>query len=1051
MKSSWFSTFKSPGSEFRGKPFWAWNAKLEPEELRRQIRIMHKMGLGGFFMHSRVGLATPYLGKEWFEAVSACVDEARKLSMEAWLYDEDRWPSGAAGGLVTRDPRYRMRQLRVREYPGGTGYKLSPNCLACFAAKIEGATARNVRLLEKTGGKLKLDPEETLVVFEVETQPCSDWYNGYTYLDTLNPAAVRAFIRITHEAYARRFGREFGKVIPGIFTDEPNHGHKLHGESDTDQPGTLPWTDRLPTVFRRRYGYDLLPHLMELVYDVDSDSLPLARYHYHDCVTYLYVNAFCRQIGEWCAKHKLLFTGHQLEEDSLSSQTDLVGSCLRTYEYMQAPGMDLLTERWRLFNTAKQVSSAARQFGRLWRLTETYGCTGWDFSFAGHKALGDWQTALGINLRCQHLVWYSMEGQAKRDYPASIFYQSPWWKHYSDVEDYFARVLAVMTRGKEVRDLLVIHPVESMWTLVKKNWRRNFETRALDEAFARLTNQLLAEHLDFDFGDEELLARHARVTRMGGSASLKVARASYKAVLVPTLRTVRRTTLDLLQRFKAAGGTVVFLGEPPRYVDARPVPDASEFASQCTVIPEIGSKLVEALSPICRRVSIEDDAGRQIGPALYLLREDNEGFYLFVCNTGEDFLNAPGGIMEQPMVRDRTLAFDRVVVRVSADTKHEPIELDPCTGDAYRVSAQRDGQAWRIHTSLPALGSRLFVLPKKYLGISLSPARATLEDVQTQTLSEEPCPIALSELNNLVLDRPSYRIGTESWQAPQEILRVDRAVRTKLGLKPRGGAMIQPWARPAVARHRSIPVALKYEFECRWLPCGELYLALERPETFRIMLNGVCVSTDFECGWWVDRSLRRIPLNHALLRLGRNELILECDYRDDHPGLETVFILGNFGTEVQATNVAIVEPPRQLRLGDWVPQGLAFYSGSVTYQYQIAPELKPEERIFVRVPEPRGVAVCVWVNGVRAGLAAWPPYEVEITNHLGQERPVRLDIQVLGHRRNSHGPLHYHEKWPAWTGPHEFVSEGDKWVESYQLVPCGLMKAPELVIRRSRP
>ena len=90
-------TFKSPGSEFRGAPFWAWNGKLEPEELRRQVRVMHRMGLGGFFMHSRVGLDTAYLSDEWFECVDACIDEAEKLDMQAWLYDEDRWPSGAAG------------------------------------------------------------------------------------------------------------------------------------------------------------------------------------------------------------------------------------------------------------------------------------------------------------------------------------------------------------------------------------------------------------------------------------------------------------------------------------------------------------------------------------------------------------------------------------------------------------------------------------------------------------------------------------------------------------------------------------------------------------------------------------------------------------------------------------------------------------------------------------------------------------------------------------------------------------------------------------------
>ena len=31
--------------------------------------------------------------------------------MLAWLYDEDRWPSGAAGGYVTKTPRYRQRRM----------------------------------------------------------------------------------------------------------------------------------------------------------------------------------------------------------------------------------------------------------------------------------------------------------------------------------------------------------------------------------------------------------------------------------------------------------------------------------------------------------------------------------------------------------------------------------------------------------------------------------------------------------------------------------------------------------------------------------------------------------------------------------------------------------------------------------------------------------------------------------------------------------------------------------------------------------------------------
>ena len=86
-------------------PFWSWNDRLEEEELRRQIRVMHDLGMNGFFMHARGGLETEYLSDEWFSCVDACVDEARKLGMEAWSYDENGWPSGFAGGKLLEDKK----------------------------------------------------------------------------------------------------------------------------------------------------------------------------------------------------------------------------------------------------------------------------------------------------------------------------------------------------------------------------------------------------------------------------------------------------------------------------------------------------------------------------------------------------------------------------------------------------------------------------------------------------------------------------------------------------------------------------------------------------------------------------------------------------------------------------------------------------------------------------------------------------------------------------------------------------------------------------------
>ena len=50
-------------TEYKPIPFWSWNDKLEPEELRRQVCWMRQNGIGGFFMHARSGLKTPYLSE----------------------------------------------------------------------------------------------------------------------------------------------------------------------------------------------------------------------------------------------------------------------------------------------------------------------------------------------------------------------------------------------------------------------------------------------------------------------------------------------------------------------------------------------------------------------------------------------------------------------------------------------------------------------------------------------------------------------------------------------------------------------------------------------------------------------------------------------------------------------------------------------------------------------------------------------------------------------------------------------------------------------------
>ena len=67
-------SLKNPQKKYRALPFWSWNGKLDKKELERQAEILKEMGFGGAFMHSRCGLSTEYMSKEWLSHVENTAD-----------------------------------------------------------------------------------------------------------------------------------------------------------------------------------------------------------------------------------------------------------------------------------------------------------------------------------------------------------------------------------------------------------------------------------------------------------------------------------------------------------------------------------------------------------------------------------------------------------------------------------------------------------------------------------------------------------------------------------------------------------------------------------------------------------------------------------------------------------------------------------------------------------------------------------------------------------------------------------------------------------------
>ncbi len=1046
------ASFVNPSVAYRGKPFWSWNGELRGEELVRQAHIMKEMGLGGYFMHSRAGLITEYLGDEWFDLINEVADAAEADGMEAWLYDEDRWPSGSAGGKVTVDPQYRMKSLYIYE-SASDKVEWNDQSIALYVAKIDGINLWTYKELdtaaiacckcaqkavkaaiEELADDAAEEPGEWKALrFAIVPDRLNSNYNGTTYIDTMSRKATDKFIEMTHEEYAKRCGDRLGRSIKGIFADEPHRGHCFDNRREEDgvMSCALCWTDDIFEEFEKRYGFAVRPILPELFYRLRGEMVAPCKLHYIDLADNLFLERFAMPINDWCIAHNIEFTGHVLHEDSLMNQTVPEGSLMRFYEYMGYPGVDCLTEHNRCYWIVKQLASAARQLGKKWLLSELYGCTGWHFNFKAHKAVGDWQALFGINLRCQHLSWYTMEGESKRDYPASILHQSPWYHDYAKVEDYFARFGLVMSEGQPDCDVLLLNPIESLWCQAYAGWAHWISNASPDVSpyerrYAQLFHMLAGNQIDFDYGEEDMMARHARVEiNEEGRPVLRVGEAAYRTVIVSNMLTVRPTTLALLDEFMGRGGKVIFAGDVPTYVNAVKSDEPAELAKRGINTAFDEEELVAAIRANAQAyVSITNGEGEAAKDVFVQVRKNfgGDGYAAVVLNT------------------DRSKSRENLTLALRASAGYAVEEWDLETGDRYNASAIAGEAGGMVYISfdLEPAGTRCFVLTKE--------TDATLASVADfETVAEETVTgdftYTADESNVCVLDWVKWRWADGEWHEPREALWADREVRSDIGIEWRGGEMLQPWYAKLHDKKQYGELQLEYEFFIDQLPEGDVFLAGERPELNAYKLNGVALANTDINDFWVDDCFKKMAVPAGTLQIGRNVVTIDVTFMRT-TNIETIYLVGDFGVRLDGQKRTLVGVPATIGCDSYAAYDLPFFTGNMTYH--LTPAMYKDilgdaaadaDRIVLTPVHFTGGCVKVEALGKKT-VIGWDPFEADITEAYRQNAPI--DVTVEGVRTNVFGPLHEVAKPAGHCGPGNFVTGGDAWTDNYSLLPSGL-------------
>ena len=996
------SLFADPPCKYRPVPFWSWNDRLDEAEVRRQIREMHRVGIGGYFMHARGGLKTPYMGEQWMRAIRAGIEEGTRLGMHPWAYDENGWPSGFADGAVTgKGIEYQQKYLRFERDTGPlTQRRNTVCCIDC-----------------KTGSFIDAPEHADGEIYHL-------WFDvNPFYVDTLDPEVTAAFLDACHETYQRELEPGLWEGLAGFFTDEPQVSRN-----------GIPWSFVLPHAYADAYGEELLPRLPELF--VDIGQYRRTRYRFWRLVTRLFRDSYMKQLFSWCEQHGVLLTGHQVSEESCDSQLTSNGAVMPHYEFYHIPGMDWLGRRIDPVTTPVQVASACAQLGRRQVLSETFGLCGWNVSFEALKWIYQWQMVHGINLLCQHLEGYSLRGIRKRDYPASLFYQQPWWPRYKSFNDYVSRIGALLAEGECRVELLVVHGQCSAWTAFHGN-ADDERIGAYNSSLLATSNGLDSAHLEYHYGDEILLERYGRVNR----DRLVVGECSYKAVALPQVSTLTASTVRLLSEFVAAGGTVAGvrnrIEERELCVDGQERDDVralarriawfdsedqlvKELARSCATLPA-----VPAGTPPDRRHDVEC----QIGP-IHCTRRDFADFdgrsavlYYYVNNSTENGVNV-----------------DVVVSGAQVE------QLVPETGERQAVCGRREDNEIVVRHYFPPMGALLLLTrfdPAPGEGTALLQAPPlTGRPPADWSSGRQPIELdgtwhlKLESENALTLDTCAFWFDGDLQEECESVSVIqDRLLRMR----------------------RPVEVRMRFEFEADPEGSGDEFmgLVLERPELYDIRINGSPCDAETTT-MYRDISFRRIPVA-SLVRPGRNSIELEMTFTQSDTvyenveksrrfeseknkltydmEIESMYLVGNFGVAATGPGIRLERDairykgpfrltavPEAADNRELLAAGLPFFNGTAMLEREInLPAEACTDRVlcFDRLLANH---VDVEVNGRSCGSLFWRPYAVDLSGVLREGRNV-IRLRLTNSLRNLLGPHHLEEGECYAVGPWCFFKE----------------------------
>jgi len=961
--------FSDPPVDYRSVPFWSWNDKMTKKEISLQLEDFKAKGIGGVFMHPRYGLITEYLSDEWFEMVRYTIDKCRELGMEAWIYDENSYPSGFAGGHVPAEMPESFNQgqgLKMKQVSKISAEKVEKVFLALYRKEQGELAVLNPGQADEFKNK-----EGDYFLFEKEFHSPGKWYGGYSYVDLLVKGVTEKFLDVTMTGYENSAGSDLSGVVPGVFTDEPNIAVPNSREA-------VRWTPDLFDSFRDKWGYGLEENLPSL-FEETGDWMKV-RHNYQSVLLDLFIERWSKPCWEYTEKHGLKWTGHYWEHGWPSPRHGPDNMAM--YAWHQMPAIDLLFNRFERqvqfgnVRNVKELSSVANQLDRHRTLSETYGGGGWELRFEDMKRLGDWQYVLGVNFLNQHLSHVSLKGDRKHDYPQSFTYHNPWWEYYRPLGDYYARLSAALSSGHQENRVLVLEPTTSGWMYAAPD-NDNSGMKLVHESFTALTDELESMQCEYDLGCENIIRDHGKVT----GNRFVVGEREYEVVVIPPyMANLDSSTFQMLALYLDQGGKIILLGEMPELVDGTVNKDLAGWSEKY----KGRLTCADSAAGVASMILPEDFSLNAIqgGGLLYHHRRQlKDGQVIFLVNSS----------------LEETSTGELLTRGASARA------MDPFKGTFSSLEVSPADKQGYIRTSfnLPPAGSLLmFVSDTPGEKSSSGDTGEAVKVSANSNIKAVP-----SQPNMLTLDYCDLVIKGEKTEGIFFHKATDMIYQAH-------GFKDNPWNRSVQYKTEILDKGkfgpdtgfeAFFHFEVReGTDVSGFQAVVEQPGIWEVKVNGSRVVAE-DGKWWLDRSFGVFGIGDYL-KAGMNTISLQVAPMNILAELEPVYILGDFSLESREHGWQIA-PAGELSTGSWKAQGMPFYSDKVSYVKTYDVDKSSGKKFRINLGAWSGTVAEVKVNGASAGIIGWKPYELDVTSSL-KDGLNQVEVVIVGSLKNLLGPLH---------------------------------------------